>query len=236
MQNRRTMGAERTRRGFATRWALIGLTGLFLAALLAWALVAGRAMETIEELLLKNKELQEALTQLTEEERIGYAKVTGQFSRDGRMFTAVKFVATLPGDPLTPVFQREYEVPGDVVYFDALIVRFSTERVLDGRERALYLWRRLFSEGMEPAQGFPLENEGGEPERYQHLLAKLPVGQRQVFWTAIWDLANDPQRLAGAGVTAIYGNAVYVRMQPGVVYLFNLNKAGQITPVPVLDF
>jgi len=42
---------------------------------------------------------------------------------------------------LKRVLEKEYEIEGDIIHFDALIVKFDEQLVMDGKERTLYLWR-----------------------------------------------------------------------------------------------
>jgi hypothetical protein len=118
-------------------------------------------------------------------------------------------------------------VEGDVVHFDALIVKFDNRYVADGKGRALYLWRRIYGEKMTPESGSPIEEAGAEPKRYAELLAKLSLRDRRLFWTEIWKLSNDPARLKSAGVQALYGNDVYASLAPGLLYVFKIGNAGQ---------
>jgi hypothetical protein len=58
---------------------------------------------------------------------------------------------------------------------------------------------------------------------------------RQTFWAAIWDLANDPEALQQHGIKAIYGNAVYKKLKPGLIYVFKISPTGQLIPETVPD-
>lgn len=190
---------------------------------------------TIEELLTENTHLKQAITHLREETQIGYVKVVSQDTRDGRLFTRLMFVETLPNDPLTPVLKKEYEVQGDIAHFDALIVKFGQERVMDGREKALYLWRRIYGEHQTPESGLAINHEGEEPARYGDLCEKLSLQDRDLFWTHIWTLSNDPNHLSDLGVQAIYGNAVYHKLQPGLIYVFKIDNTGSLYPEIIPD-
>jgi hypothetical protein len=190
---------------------------------------------TIHGLLTENKQLKEAITNLTGEDQIGYAKVIAQELGDGEVLTTIRFVETARDDKLKRILEKEYTIEGDVVYFDALIVKFGDKMVMDGKMRALYLWRRVYGEKTAPKQGFVIEEPGAEPTRYKDLLEALPIKQRQMFWTNIWELANDTDRLKQYDIQAIYGNAVYSKLRPGLIYVFRISPTGQVYPEIIPD-
>jgi translation initiation factor 1 (eIF-1/SUI1) len=185
---------------------------------------------TIHQLLAENKQLKQAITNLTQEDQIGYAKVIAQETKEGKLFTTVRFVETARDDKLKKILEKDCTIEGDIIHFDALIVKFGDKMVMDGRSRALYLWRRVYGEKMTPENGFAIEQQGAEPERYKDLLKILPVKERGLFWSAIWDLANNPESLKMHGIAAIYGNVTYSKLTKGFVYIFKINSAGQIHP------
>ncbi|MGA2094050.1 MAG: hypothetical protein ABSH16_11705 [Sedimentisphaerales bacterium] len=185
---------------------------------------------TIQQLLNENKQLKGAITNLTAEEQIGYAKVLKQETKEGILWTTLRFVETARDDKLKKIVEKDYTIEGDIVHFDALIVKFDNKMVMDGRERALYLWRRVYSEKMAPQDGFPVESPGVEPARYADLLARLPIKQRELFWSSIWNLANDVEKLKEYGITAVYGNVVYSQLKEGLIYVFKISPTGQLYP------
>ena len=190
---------------------------------------------TIHQLLNENKQLKESITNLTTAERIGYAKVIKQETKDGKVWTTLRFVETARSDKLKKILEKDYAIEGDVVHFDALIVKFDNKMVMDGKERAMYLWRRIYGETMTPQDGFAIESPGTEPARYADLLSRLPIKQREMFWSNIWDLANDVEKLKQDGITAIYGNAVYSKLKEGLIYVFKISPTGQLYPEVVPD-
>ena len=204
------------------------LAGLFASGLL----VTGRSFY---QLLTENRHLKEAINNLTAESQVGYAKVLAQETRDGQLYTRLLFVETDRNDPLKRVLERQYEIPGDVVHFDALIVKFTDQLVIDGKERSLYLWRRIYGENMSPDQALPIEEDGVQPQRYADIAAKLSLRDRKLFWQEIWSLANDPNRLEEAGVKAIWGNVVYQKLKPGLIYVFKISPTGSLYPEVVPD-
>ena len=190
---------------------------------------------TIDRLLTENTELKQAITRLTEETQIGYAKVISQERRNGKLFTKLLFVETRPNEPLKSVLKKEYEIEGDIVHFDALIVKFGRQLVMDGQERAMYLWRRIYGEHSPPEQGLPINIESQAPARYAQLCQHLSLQDRQLFWDNIWSLANDPNHLTDFGIQAIYGNVVYQKLQPGLIYVFKIDNTGSLYPEVVPD-
>jgi hypothetical protein len=190
---------------------------------------------TIHELLAENKHLKQAITNLTNEEQIGYAKVISQETKDGQLFTTIKFVETARDDKLKKVLEKEYTIEGDIVHFDALIVKFGNKMVMDGKSRALYLWRRVYGEKMRPQDGFLIEQQGAEPQRYKDLLKALPLEHKQLFWTNIWELANDQEKLKQYDIEGIYGSVVYTKLVKGLIYIFKISPTGQVYPEVVPD-
>jgi hypothetical protein len=189
------------------------------------------ATASIHELLTENHQLNKALRNLTREEQIGYAILESQTRNDlGELESVVRFVQTAANEPRTLVSEQRFTVSGDLVHFDALIVKFNNEYVKDGTERALYLWRRIYGETTKPANGEAIEITGTVPERYYTITESLDLKDRNIFWNAIWELANEPNRLSQYGIQAVFGNAIYTRMQLGKVYLFKISATGQIYP------
>jgi len=191
--------------------------------------------KTVHDLLAGNEKLKEAITTLTHEDQIGFAKVIKQEEREGRLYTTIKFVETARDDMLNKVLEREYEIEGDVVHFDALIVTFSDQAVMDGKARSIYIWRRVYGDTMSPSEGYTIATPGTHPERYAGLLRDLKLPEQQLFWEAIWDLSNNPEALRDHGIKAVYGNAVYKRLQPGLIYIFKIGTDGQVYPETALD-
>ena len=212
-----------------------GLAALFLIAAAYVGRGFYRGAATIHELLSENKELKQAISTLTNEDQIGYAKVISQRTEDGKLMTTLRFVETSRDDKTKKILQKEYTIEGDVIHFDALIVKFEDQMVIDGKARALYLWRRVYGEKMAPEEGFPIEEPGTEPKRYADLLKILPIEQQTLFWSEIWKLANNPEQLGQHGIRAIYGNVIYSQLREGLIYVFKIGPTGHLYVEDVFD-
>ncbi len=191
--------------------------------------------KTVHDLLQNNEKLKQAITTLTHEDQIGFAKVLKQETRNGKLYTTVRFVETARDDMLHRLLEREYVIEGDIVHFDALIVTFDSQAVIDGKARSLYLWRRVYGENMNPSDGYDIESPDTFPVRYAELTKELKLPDQKLFWDAIWNLANDPNALRDQGVKAVYGNVVYQRLRPGLIYIFKIGNDGQVYPETALD-
>ncbi len=211
------------------------ITSVILLAALATAAVLGLAFyfssSSIHQLLTDNYQLNRAIHNLTDEQQIGFATLQSR-SRNalGEVESLVRFVQTAPGKPNEIISEELFVVAGDVIFFDALIIKFSDQYVKDGKERALYLWRRIYGEDQAPADGDLIQSPGQAPERYRAITQSLRLRDQVTFWDAIWGLANDPQQLSQYGVKAVFGNAIYTKMEPDRVYLFKISPTGQIYP------
>lgn len=217
------------------RFLSYGVAAIFVAAAAFIGPGIYRGAMTIHELLTENRQLNEAIANLTDEDQIGYAKVISQREEDGRFLTTIRFVETARDDKTRVILQKEYTIEGDVIHFDGLIVKFDNQMVKDGKSRALYLWRRVYGEKMPPGEGYAIEEPGAEPRRYSGLLQALPIQHQQVFWSSIWDLANDPEKLHEHGIKAIYGSVIYQKLKEGLIYVFKISPTGQLYPEVVPD-
>ncbi|MBN1796152.1 MAG: hypothetical protein JW804_05720 [Sedimentisphaerales bacterium] len=220
-----------------TRTPSLIIASVFAAAVLLVSVGIYRGGVSLHDLLTENKQLKQSLTNLTDEGKIGYAKVLSQDVDDkgNVVSTTLKFIETARDSELETILEKQYTVAGDVVHFDAMIVKFGNQMVMDGKARSLYLWRRIYGEEMPPVKGFPIEEPGTEPQRYKALLAALRLKERELFWSSIWELANDPYLLVQYDIEAIYGNVTYAKLKKGLVYIFRITPTGQIYPEVIPD-
>jgi len=138
---------------------------------------------------------------------------------------------------------REYiTIPGNVAFFDGLVVKFDMESVAKGhplRGRSIALLRRVYSERQAPSEGFLLDDPNRPPAGYRLADAREGVeksendlsaeARREMemrVWSQFWNIANDPQRAEELGVRVAQGEAVYKPMKPGVLYELTIDAAG----------
>lgn len=214
-------------------FSLVGVVAIAAAAFMSWFHLSGQ--RDITQLLTENKELQTAINNLSAESQIGYAKVLEQYTIGDTFYTKLLFVETDPHDPRKRIFESEFEIEGDIAHFDTLIIKFDTPIVMDGKERAIYLWRRIYSDKMLPENGIPIETQGAEPSRYEKICKDLPLEDRNMFWQEIWSLANNTEKLKHLGIKAVYGSVVYEKLEPGLIYIFKIAPTGNFYPEIIPD-
>ena len=216
-----------------TLFAIVGFAVICAAVFFAWFQLSGQ--RDIQQLLTENKELQTAINNLSSESQIGYAKVVEQYTIGGTFYTKLLFVETDPENPRNRIFEKEFEIEGDIAHFDTLIIKFDTPIVMEGKERAIYLWRRIYSDKMLPEDGIQIETHGAEPSRYQQICQNLSIKDKNMFWQEIWSLANDTEKLKHLGIKAVYGSVVYEKMEPGLIYIFKIAPTGNFYPEVIPD-
>ncbi len=173
------------------------------------------------------RRLKEVVARLEAERRVAEVLVVGQSrARDGVLRTRFRFAESAPGRPQAA---REFEIDGDVAYFDALVVKFDREYLKAGdalRGRSVYVFRRVFGEYQEPSKGYPLDpfDKSGVPAAYR--LGDVPSEFEREVWRGFWSLALDPGRAKALGIRVLQGEAVYARLAPGRLYRLTIEDAG----------
>lgn len=194
----------------------------------------GKLREENERLTREVEKLRLANRLLKVDNRVAVIDVLGQegSAADKTLLTRFTFQEVdTDGRPISPRY--EWAIKGDVLYVDAWVAKFQDEYVELGdaiRGGSIYLFRRLFGEFQEPAQGFTLDQEGELPLVYR--------GGREIsdferdIWANFWKLANDPKLAAEKGLRAVHGEAPYVKLVPGKRYRVQLRASDGLSIVP----
>jgi hypothetical protein len=172
------------------------------------------------------------LTLLKVDHRLARLTAVDQGTDDnGEMYTVVEFVELNDeGQPIDA--PRQFRIRGDVVYIDNWIVKFDDKYVEEAdidRKTSLVLFRRIFGEMQQPADGFPLDEIGRRPQAYAR------GGQMSEFeekiWGDFWNIANDEQAANELGIRAAHGEAVSMKLQKGRKYRVQLRASDGLSIV-----
>jgi len=191
-----------------------------------------------ERLLAENHRLATANRLLKVDRRVARLKVTGQegSAEKGDLKTYFSFVEVdQDGKPLGK--EKLGSVDGDVAYVDGLVVKYLDKYVEKGddpmRATSACLFRRIFGEKQQPAEGTPLDPVGGRPAAY-HRDYKMSAAARKI-WDNFWEIANNPELARKEGVRAAHGEAPYIQLKDKKTYRIELRASGGLTIVPEKD-
>lgn len=129
--------------------------------------------------------------------------------------------------------RRQYEIPGEVLFVDAWTVRFDTEHVLYGDPFAgqtLVLFRRIYSDSLQPREGFPIDTPGAIPDGYA---VTEKARFERAMWKRFWQIATDADLADSMGVRVAQGEAVYKPVRAGQSYDLVAEASGGLTLVPL---
>ncbi|MCK6485358.1 MAG: hypothetical protein HUU22_02875 [Phycisphaerae bacterium] len=218
------------------RTALSLLGGAVLVGVALWAVNDAEQVARIRRLEFEKSELQKVVGRLKTERRVAklYVSAQSKDTTDGGLRTRLDFIEFDRANKALPT--RTFEVHGDTVYLDALVIRFSDEFVERGdalKGHSIHLFRRIFGEHQRPVDGAPLDPPGQIPAVYR--ADDQPSDFERQLWRQFWDFASDPDLAAEKGVRVAQGEAVYQRVRPGQAWeLVTRADAGlEFRPVPV---
>ncbi len=190
-----------------------------------------------EDLAAKQRQiakLETALRLLKVDHRVAQIDVLDQqgTAKAGNLVTTFSFVE-LDGQGKPLEEPKILRVNGDVVYVDALVVKFSDEAVEAGdplRSTSLCLFRRVFGEKQQPSEGFPLDRVGSQPAVYR--TGERPSEFEQEIWSRFWELANNRAEAEKKGIRHIHGEAPFQKLVPGRRYKVSLRSSGGLSFAP----
>jgi len=119
---------------------------------------------------------------------------------------------------------REIEVIGDLVYFEAAVIKFDPQLVGDGdaqRGASLAVFRRIFGEHQPAASAMELNQALTEQLRTENAAT---FDQR--LWSMFWKMMDDPRLAEKYGVRVAQCEAPAVRVKSGQVWEVSLDAAG----------
>ncbi len=150
-----------------------------------------------------------------------------------KLVTRIEFVEV--NDQGSPIGEaKQFSIVGDMVYIDYLQVTFADKYVEEAdldRSTAIALFQRIFGEYQEAADGFRLDTVGTRPTAYARG-TEMSDFERKI-WDDFWLIANDNRRAAELGIHAVHGQAVSMRVKPGMTYEIELRATGPISIRPV---
>ncbi len=189
--------------------------------------------ERIGELELENQRLNAYLRLLQHEERRAQIQVLEQRTGvDGAVVNKIRFTEVRSdGTPIGK--ERVFDLPGDQVYVDFLVIKFEDHFVKEGdplRGKALVFFQRIFTNKVMPDEGYPLDEPGKAPEIYAAEQAQ--TDWEKDLWRQFWKVGNDEKLAEEKQVKAMHGQAISQKLQPGKIYHVLIRNTGEATFPP----
>jgi len=215
------------------RAALSVLGGAVLLGTAWWAVGDAERVARIHALEREKAELQQVVSRLKTERRVAQLYVSKQ-AKDvsGKvLMTTLDFKEFTPNGNTLPA--KTVKVAGDIVYVDALVVRFTDEYIERGdalRGHSLHLFRRIFGEHQPPLEGEALDRPKDVPDAYR-TQARSDKFEQQL-WERFWDYASSPDEAAKLGVRVAQGEAVYQRVHEGQLWRLTTRADGGLELAP----
>jgi hypothetical protein len=191
-----------------------------------------------KEILIGN--LKEIVDHMTRDRRVAEVTVTDQTPE----LTRFKFIEIgEDGEPMGKA--KEFAVPGDEVYFDMLVIKFTEpytpeqENLMLSKEeldkqllnKAIFFFLRVFSNKVKPEDGFPIDARGKAPKPYT--VGRGSTQLEEQLWSEFWSIAADPKKAKERGVRAAHGQAIWTKLEKGKYYVLEMRASGEASIKPV---
>ena len=189
--------------------------------------------QDVADLKVEIEKLHTRLALLKVDHRVAKLRVVDQGTQEGGKLTSlVEFVEL--NDEGQPIGQpRQFELPGDTVYVDYLVVKFDDkyveEKDLD-RSTSLCLFSRIFGDQQKPIDGFSLDVAGSRPHGYERG-GQMTDFEKEI-WDDFWSIANDEAKAQEKGIRAAHGQAISMKVQKGKTYRIQLRASDGLSMVP----
>jgi hypothetical protein len=205
-----------------------------------WRLTIDQQAKTIAELQDLNGKMQSQLVarqamvdRLSRSRRLAHLQITNQTLDDrGKVeHTTILFIEL--DEDGAELARQTFMVPGDVLFVDAWMIKFETERVAEGdplHGRALVLLRRIYSDRLPPKDGLEIDTPGAVPPAY----AASEMGHYEKrLWENFWMMATDAAVARENGVRVAQGEAVYKPVRQGQTYELVADAIGGMSLKPL---
>ena len=185
-----------------------------------------RLKKTQAKMAAMEKQYKTYLSNLLGERRAAEVIVLAQDrDEDGRLWTKLKFMEYgVDGNPMAP---KVFTMPGDEVYFDALVMQFDAEKVEKGKAKSLYLFRRVFTDKTRPDMGGKIFEFDGEPDVPRNYEAEeVPIEAQREVWARFQRCIADKAYAEEQGVRTIFGQATYKTLRKDNIYTLKIQDNG----------
>ena len=147
--------------------------------------------------------------------------------------TKIRFTEFDPKTGAVVAKPQEFTVAGDMVYVEALVVKFDdifVEASDSLKNHSLVSFQKIFGENQPASEGFRIDAEGRIPSVYSSGNEnEEATALEKKIWANFWTISNSPERQKEMGIRAIHGEAPFQRLEPGRIYNLELRASGGLS-------
>lgn len=183
-----------------------------------------RLSAQIDKLEMEKTQLADYARRLQANRRVAQVDVVKQYANEDRQTVSVLLWQEI-GPEGTLGKPVAVEAPGELVYFEGLVIKFDHKHVGEGdpqRGASVVMFRRIFGEHQAPETALQFDRAArppkGRSEPSEDVEARL--------WDRFWELAENPELAAQYGVRIAQCEAPAVRVKPGQIWEVTLDAAG----------
>lgn len=239
--------ADAPKRGLPIKWLLYLVIlagaaggGLYTAHKLVVEPMTADKLHLQEE--LKKKEEENARLKKEKEELEGFVKNLERTERRASLYvkdqqktpdghvTTTCILTELDKDSNPVRSFGEATLEGDEIYVDALVLKHLDQHVKNGeplKDKAVMIFRRIFSNKLKPDDGYALDVEGQAPLAYA--ADHAPSEYEKGLWKDFWNIATDPELRKKHDIRAAQGTAVYQKVKKDQYFIISLRSTGEVS-------
>lgn len=171
--------------------------------------------------------LKRVVDRLSADSRVAEVLVTGvNFDEElGKVMTTIKFLEyDAQGEPMAP---RYFTFSGNIIQFQALVVRFDDLHVRRGdalKGKSAFLFWKVFMLDGKDTQEYAINRVNEIPDGYK--LAGVYDPYEEKLWEMFWGFALNPQRAAEQGIKNAQIEAPGTMFVPGNIYVIRIEHDG----------
>lgn len=187
----------------------------------------------LEQEAERRKVVEALLERMTEERVVADVVVLDQQRRDGKVWTQLRLhMKPRPGSAAPPTVFGPYTIEGDVVYFEAYVLRFE-DRFIHAQDekkgRALMLLTRVFGEHQAPAAGFVVEDASAAVPDYYALGQPELADAERALWAKFWWYTTHREEAKRDGIEVAHGQAPFTRFDQRLLYEIVADNRGNLS-------
>ena len=213
----------------ALQFGLIVVLVLGGTIVLHWYTTHDATERKLAESQAQTKKLEEVVQRLSDEKRVAEIIVTDESTVDGVSHKTLLFVEY--GRDGSSVPPRSFEIEGEMVHVDAMVIRFERHFVSENdpfRGHSIALFTKIYGDHQMAEHAQMIDAPGKIPDVYRGADPRVEPFE-QGLWTDFWRLYDDESYRQEKGVRASSGQGVWGPFERDKLYTITLEADGGLS-------